>query len=78
MLILILSHEATLKSWAIKYVGNTSDSLYKSLVSHSKEGGNYTKYISIVQSSGMGKSRAIDAFENTFGCTSYATSEVGR
>ena len=55
MLILILSHEATLKSWAIKYVVNASNSLYEHLVSHSKEEGNYTKYIS-----GMGKSRAID------------------
>ena len=29
-------------------------------MSHSKEEGNYTKYIPIVQSSGMGKSCAID------------------
>jgi hypothetical protein len=59
-LILILPHEATLQSWAIKYVGNASVSLYEHLASHPKDEDSYPRYTSIVQSSGMGKSRAVD------------------
>ena len=65
MLIPILSHEATLKSQAIKYIGNASDSVYEHLISHSKGEDSHTKYISIAQSSGMGKSRAIDELSKT-------------
>jgi hypothetical protein len=60
MLIPTLPREATLQSWAIKYVGNASVSLYEHLASHPKDEDNYARYTSIVQSSGMGKSRAVD------------------
>ena len=51
---------ATLRSWSIKYIGNGSRSLYEYLAANRGEMDMYAKYTSIVQSSGMGKSRAID------------------
>jgi hypothetical protein len=57
---LIVSHLATLQSWSIKYVGNASDFLYEHLASNPKDENKYARYTSIVQSSGMGKSRTID------------------
>ena len=66
MLIPTLPHEATLKSWVIKYVGNASVSLYEHLVSYLKDEDNYARYTSIVQSSGMGKSQAVDELSKTY------------
>ena len=65
MLVVTLPREATLQSWAIKYVSNASVSLYKHLASHPKDEDNYARYTSIVQSSGMGKSRAVDKLLKT-------------
>jgi len=65
MLISTLPREATLKSWVIKYVGNAIVSLYEHLVSYPKDEDNYARYTSIVQSSGMGKSRAVDELSKT-------------
>lgn len=60
-----LPREATLQSWAIKYVSNASVLLYAHLASRPKDEDNYTRYTSIVQSSGMGKSRAVDELSKT-------------
>jgi hypothetical protein len=49
-----------MQSWDIKYVGNADDLLYDHLSSYPKDEDKYARYTSIVQSSGMGKSRAID------------------
>jgi hypothetical protein len=65
MLTLTSSPIATLQSWAIKYIGNASNSLYAHLASNPKDEDNYARYISIVQSSGMGKSRAVDELSKT-------------
>jgi len=54
-----------LQSWAIKYVGDASVSLYEHLTSHPMDEDNYARYTSIVQSSGMGKSRTIDELSKT-------------
>ena len=65
MLMPTLPCEVTLQSWVIKYVGNASVSLYEHLASHPKDEDNYARYTSIVQSSGMGKSRAVDELSKT-------------
>ena len=62
---LSVSNAATLQSWAIKYVGDASVSLYEHLTSHPMDEDNYARYTSIVQSSGMGKSRTIDELSKT-------------
>jgi hypothetical protein len=49
-----------MQSWGIKYVGNADDLLYDHLASYPKDEDNYARFTSIVQSSGMGKSRTID------------------
>jgi hypothetical protein len=49
-----------MQSWDIGYVGNADDLLYDHLGSYPKDEDKYARYTSIVQSSGMGKSRAID------------------
>jgi len=59
------SNTATLQSWAIKYVSDASISLYKHLTSQPMDEDNYARYTSIVQSSGMGKSRTIDELSKT-------------
>jgi hypothetical protein len=59
------SNAATLQSWAIKYVGDASVSLYEHLTSQPMDEDNYARYTSIVQSSGMGKSRTIDELSKT-------------
>ena len=51
-----------MESWDVAYVGQADDLLYDHIDTYSKDAGNYAKYTSIVQSSGMGKSRAIDEF----------------
>jgi hypothetical protein len=51
-----------MESWDIAYVGNAHDLLYEHIVHYSKEMDYYARYTSIVQSSGMGKSRTIDEF----------------
>jgi hypothetical protein len=56
----IVTHEATMQSWDIRYIGNADDLLYDHLASYLKDEDNYARYTSIIQSSGMGKSRAID------------------
>jgi hypothetical protein len=61
----LFDHAYTLKSWVIKYVSNASVSLYEHLVSYPKDEANYARYTSIVQSSGMGKSRAVDELSKT-------------
>jgi hypothetical protein len=48
MLILTLPREATVQSWAIKYVDNSSVLLYEHLASHQKDEDNYARYIYIV------------------------------
>lgn len=54
------SEAATVKSWNIEYVGNAADVLYEHLCYPTVGKYMYARYTSIVQSSGMGKSRAID------------------
>jgi hypothetical protein len=49
-----------MQSWDIKYVGNADDLLYDHLANYPKDEDQYARYTSIVQSSGMGKSRTID------------------
>jgi hypothetical protein len=49
-----------MQSWDIKYVGNADDLLYEHLASYPRDEDKYARYTSIIQSSGMGKSRAID------------------
>src|SRR5262245_4921935 len=58
---------ATMQSWTIEYVGDASDSLYEHLQYYVDAGGDniYANYTSIVQSSGMGKSRAVDQLSKT-------------
>ena len=46
-----------MESWDIAYVGRAADLLYDHIATYCKDADNYT---SIIQSSGMGKSRAID------------------
>ena len=54
-----------MQSWAIPYVGNASDLLYEHLASYLKDEDKYARYTSMVQSSGMGKSRAVDELSKT-------------
>ena len=49
-----------MESWDVTYVGDADDLLYNHISTHSKDEDSYARYTSIVQSSGMGKSRAID------------------
>ena len=49
-----------MESWDITYVGEADDLLYDHIATYSQDGDTYAGYTSIVQSSGMGKSRAID------------------
>jgi hypothetical protein len=66
MLMPTLPCEVTLQSWVIKYVGNASVLLYyEHLASHPKDEDNYTRYTSIVQSLGMGKSHTVDELSKT-------------
>jgi hypothetical protein len=53
-----------MESWDIAYVGNADDLLYQHIAHYSKQADRdyYARYTSIVQSSGMGKSRTIDEF----------------
>jgi hypothetical protein len=51
-----------MESWDVAYVGNADDLLYDHIATYSKDTDNYARYTSIVQSSGMGKSRAVDEF----------------
>jgi hypothetical protein len=51
-----------MESWDVAYVGEAAGLLYDHIVTHSKDRGSYARYTSIVQSSGMGKSRAVDEF----------------
>lgn len=55
-----VSHKATLSSWDIDYVGNADDLLYDHIKNYSEKDSKFARYTSIVQSSGMGKSRTID------------------
>jgi hypothetical protein len=50
----------TLESWDVAYVGEAAGLLYDHIVTYSKDTDSYARYTSIVQSSGMGKSRAVD------------------
>ncbi|KAM6501265.1 hypothetical protein JOM56_004279 [Amanita muscaria] len=56
------SHSATEKAWNQKYVGSEADCLYDTIKGHCTRGDPvvYARYASIIQSSGMGKSRMID------------------
>ncbi|KIL63636.1 hypothetical protein M378DRAFT_662372 [Amanita muscaria Koide BX008] len=56
------SHSATEKAWNQKYVGSAADCLYDTIKGHCTRGDPvvYARYASIIQSSGMGKSRMID------------------
>jgi hypothetical protein len=52
-----------MESWDVTYVGKADDLLYNHIVAFSdsdSEVDTYARYTSIVQSSGMGKSRAVD------------------
>ena len=49
-----------MESWGVTYAGEGHDWLYDHIATHSREVHNYARYTLIVQSSGMGKSRAID------------------
>ena len=49
-----------MESWDVKYVGDADKLLYDHIATYSIDADNYARYTSIVQSSGMGKSRAID------------------
>jgi hypothetical protein len=51
-----------MESWDVAYVGEAADLLYDHIVTYSKDTDSYARYTSIVQSSGMGKSRAVDEF----------------
>jgi hypothetical protein len=54
-----------MQSWSINYVGNASSSLFEYLFDYPRDEDKYAKYTSIVQSSGMGKSRAMDELSKT-------------
>lgn len=56
---LIVSCEATVGSWDIEYRGNAHDLLFNHLANYRKIDSEYARHTSIVQSSGMGKSRMI-------------------
>jgi len=50
-----------MESWDVTYVGEADDLLYNHIATFSaSKVDTYARYTSIVQSSGMGKSRAID------------------
>ena len=49
-----------MQSWVIEYVSNADNLLYDHLASYPKDEDNYARYTSIIQASGVGKSRAID------------------
>ena len=51
-----------MESWDVAYVGEAAGLLYDHIVAYSKATDSYARYTSIVQSSGMGKSRAVDEF----------------
>ena len=60
-----ICHVVTMRSWDIDYVGDTSHLLSEHLASYPGDEGSYARYTSIVQSSGTGKSRAIDELSKT-------------
>ena len=47
-------------SWDIDYVGNADDLLYDHIKYYAIQDSDFARYTSIIQSSGMGKSRMID------------------
>ena len=47
-------------SWDIDYVGNANNLLFDHIKYFYEKDSNFARYTSIVQSSGMGKSRTID------------------
>lgn len=49
-----------MESWGVKYVGNAHDLLYEYLADFREFKNIYARFTSIVQSSGMGKSRTVD------------------
>lgn len=54
---------ATSKSWTQDYVGDVADQIWRYMKRHYKTSHyetTYARYTAIVQSSGMGKSRAVD------------------
>jgi len=51
-----------MEAWDVAYVGNAAGLLYDHIATHSKDMDSYARYTSIVQSSGMGKSRTVDEF----------------
>jgi hypothetical protein len=55
-----VSRKATMCSWDIDYVGNADDLLYDHIKNYATKDSDFARYTSIVQSSGMGKSRTID------------------
>jgi hypothetical protein len=62
---LILSYLVTMQSWSIDYVGSGSSCLYEYLTNIAMDEDKYARYTSIIQSSGMGKSRMIDELSKT-------------
>ena len=67
-----------LESWDVTYVGKADDLLYNHIVAFSvSEMDTYARYTSIVQSSGIGKSRAIDELSKTFSRTSESPYGAG-
>jgi subtilisin-like proprotein convertase family protein len=62
----MLPRKATIQSWTITYVGNASELLYEHLAHYQdNDKEKYANYTSIVQSSGMGKSRGVDELSKT-------------
>ncbi|KLO17713.1 hypothetical protein SCHPADRAFT_936903 [Schizopora paradoxa] len=63
-----LQREATSKSWVQDYVGDVPDQIWEYIKHHfsaSRSSTMYARYTAIVQSSGMGKSRAVDELAKT-------------
>ena len=63
--IITIWNTATMHSWEIEYVGNADDLLYEHVASFPADEDKYARYTSIVQSSGMGKSRTVDELSKT-------------
>lgn len=55
-----------MKSWGMEYQGGAPEALFQHMCKNFSNGAEiYTNYLSIVQSSGMGKSRTVDELSKT-------------
>jgi hypothetical protein len=53
-------HTATMKAWGQQYIGEAHECLYEVMHKHQENKTAYGRFLSIVQSSGTGKSRMVD------------------